>query len=231
MRISIVIPTYNHFQSELKGCLETLVRFTDLSDAEVIVVSNGSTDETNDYVTRMGNPFKLLAYPEPLGYTKATNAGIACARGDFVILYNNDNVLLDIGGWNEWVNILLDPFDQDPKLGITGPSKQWRGGRPWLLFYIVAIKRHLFGELGFLDEAFNPGAGEDTDFCLKALDAGYNVRQVPHELDKSEYSVPFPVWHKGGQTVNEVPGWPQIVARNELILQSRYGMGAVEKPK
>ena len=96
MKISIVIPTLNHLEDCLKPCLESIVNYTDLTDTEVIVVSNGSTDGTQEYVKSLGDKFILLDFPEPLGYSKATNEGIKVARGDFLLLLNNDLSLIHI---------------------------------------------------------------------------------------------------------------------------------------
>lgn len=224
MDYSIIIPTYNHLESDLRPCIESLVKMTTLSHLEVIVVSNGSTDGTDDFVKGLGEPFRLLSYPRPLGYTKAMNAGIAAAEGEFVVPFNNDNVLLDWAPKDQWLAILRAPFFfPDNRVGLTGPVRQYWAGRPMLPFYCVMIKRSLFREIGFLDEAFSPGAGEDTDFCMKATNAGYRVVQVPNESEgEYAYSIPFPIWHKGGRTVKEIPGWDGIVARNTKILDDRY---------
>ena len=227
MKISIVIPTLNHLDDLLKPCIEGLKAQTDFAaaDAEVIVVANGCKDGTRDFVESLGPPFKLLSFPEPMGYTKAMNAGVCAASGEFVVPFNNDIVLLDWGKKNIWLEIMGKPFEGDPKVAITGPSRMFRAHKPFIVFYCCMIRRKLILEAGMLDEIFSPGAGEDTDFCMKVLEKGYKVVQVPHEGDDKAYLIPFPIWHKGGSTVNEVPGWPDIIARNEKILQSRYGMG------
>ena len=90
---SIIIPTYNHCSDLLRPCLESIVRCT--SDFDVIVVANGCTDETKEYMLRVCNfdpRFKLIFVNEALGYTKATNLGIKAATGDFIILMNNNLV-------------------------------------------------------------------------------------------------------------------------------------------
>ena len=112
-KVSIVIPTYNHLSDALRPCLESIVKFTDLSSTEVIVVSNGSTDGTQDFVRALGEPFKLLDHPEPIGYPKAVNAGIREATGEYVVLLNNDTALLDQQA-NTWIDMMLQPFE-DPE--------------------------------------------------------------------------------------------------------------------
>jgi GT2 family glycosyltransferase len=48
------------------------------------------------------------------------------------------------------------------------------------------IRKSIFDKLGGLDEAFNPGYGEDIDFCYKARNAGYRVVQVPNDVNLKE---------------------------------------------
>lgn len=67
-KTSIIIPTYNHLEDCLKPCLESIIKNTDLTDLEVIVVANGCTDGTKEYVESLGDSFKLLWFDEPLGY-------------------------------------------------------------------------------------------------------------------------------------------------------------------
>ena len=76
MKISIIIPTYNHLEDCLKPCLESIKIYTDLTDVEVIISANGCTDGTREYVDSLGAPFKLVWSDVATGYTKATNDGI-----------------------------------------------------------------------------------------------------------------------------------------------------------
>ena len=214
--ISIIIPTYNHLEDCLKPCIESIIQNTDLSsNIEIIIVSNGSTDGTNEYISSLGFPFKLLSFAEPLGYTKAINEGLKIAQGDYIILLNNDCVILP---YSNWLEILKKPFE-DPHVAMTGPFKSNYPGTDlkFLLFFCVMIRKTIINELGLLDEIFNPGYGEDIDYAQKILKLGYKILQVPNEETHE-----FPIWHKESQTVHSVPQWEQIVKRNDQILRNRY---------
>jgi GT2 family glycosyltransferase len=226
-KISLVLPTYNRL-GDLRECIESVIRNTDLTDMEIIVVSNGCRDGTCEYVQSLGSPFHLLHWPQPLGYTKATNLGITVASGEYVLLFNNDNVILDWGN-RTWIEQLLKPFSA-PNAGVAGVAKQWRGGKPWVLFFCAMIRRNLFSRIGLLDETFSPGAGEDTDFCLKALAKGFTIHQVPVEHNSAEYQTEFPIYHKGSLTMQEIDNHDAVYRRNEAVLQARYGLGSTVKP-
>jgi glycosyltransferase involved in cell wall biosynthesis len=59
---------------------------------------------------------------QQIGYTKAINIGIKHSVGDFIILLNDDVLLLNQPK-NQWIEILHKPFIEDPLVGITGPVK------------------------------------------------------------------------------------------------------------
>lgn len=114
---------------------------------------------------------------------------------------------------------------------ITGPVKfSFKTGnvdREALAFWCVMMKRELFEELGLLDEIFNPGMGEDGDFCIKAALNGHPLVQVPVDethVFKKEKQPPstFPIMHRGSGTF----GWLDaggLIERNKRILDERYG--------
>ena len=239
VKYSIIIPTYKHFEDCLKPCLNSIIRSTDLSNVEVIVVANGcEDDETKEYVESLGDHFTLLWFDEALGYTKATNAGISNALGEYLILLNNDVVLFDRYDVNSpypyadvpintWINMLEQPFLEDPKIAITGPRKLYEKSiNYWfLVFAIVMIKRRLFDDFGLLDEIFNPGGGEDIDFAVKVQQAGYKIRQVPQDITDALHWKPdsgFPCYHAGEKTVFELDGWEGIFQGHMQIIADRY---------
>lgn len=229
MLASIIIPTYQHCDDLLKPCLESIKKHTNLHNTEIIVVANGCTDGTKEYVESLGQPFKLIWMKDPAGYTKATNEGIKEALGDYVILLNNDTVLLD-QQCNIWMDVLLEPFSRDSQMGITGPMKTFcpEAKRDFLIGFCVCIKRSLFGQVGLLDEVFSPGYGEDCDFCCKLEDAGYKIEQV---LPTNDYYGPnqmkgqFPIYHIGNVTFKNWPGGEELLAKNNKILRDRYVVG------
>jgi GT2 family glycosyltransferase len=176
--ISIVIPTFQHFSDCLKPCVESLIKYTDLNDIEIIVVANGCKDGTKEYIESLGAPFKLLWFDDPIGYTRATNEGIKVATGDYLVLLNNDTAMLQQEK-NWWVNALKAPFS-DPAMGITGIMMNHcpHADRDFLVFFCVMVKREVFDKIGLLDEAFSPGFGEDTDFCCRETN-GWVIPDIP----------------------------------------------------
>ena len=216
---SIIIPTYNHV-ALLKQCIESIKTTTDLKKTEVIVVANGCKDETEKYVLSLGEPFQLINSREPLGFTRAVNIGIMASSGKNIILLNDDAMILNWGNNDGWIKMLEAPF-ADPKMAATGASQDyWSKGNLFLIFFCVMIPKKLLLQFGLLDEVFNPGAGEDADFCIKVQQAGYKIRQVPREFN--DWKTEFPIYHIGHVTCGGVVGWDAIGARNTAILETRY---------
>lgn len=225
MKFSIVIPTLNRWDL-LEKCLESIRVNTDLTEGEVIVVSNGCTDLTRYmFDSKYKNKqFHIVSWHKPLGYPKAVNMGLSAATGDYVILLNNDTELFS----KDWADQLLKPFER-PEVGVTGLIKRYQGGKPWVLFFCAAIKREVINKIGLLDETFTPGCGEDIDYCIRAYNAGYSIVQVPEvELNNiagtNQMAGPFPINHIGGATVSKNPTQEITYARNMKIVESRYGL-------
>jgi GT2 family glycosyltransferase len=225
MKFSIIIPTYNRWDLLYK-CLTSIKDTTDLSDGEIIVVSNGCVDHTPFHFKNNFNRklFHIIEWPKPLGYPKAVNMGISAATGEYIILLNNDTILYN----NTWLEQLLLPFNNYPKAGITGLIKRYQGHKPWVLFFCAAIKREVINKIGLLDETFTPGCGEDIDYCIRAFSAGYSIHQVPEvKLDNvhgtNQVAGPFPIFHEGGATVSKNPTQEITYARNMRIIEERYG--------
>ena len=231
---TIVIPTYNHCDDFLKPCLESIIKFT--SDFEVIVVANGCVDNTREYLNKLclaDSRFKMIWSDEGLGYTKATNLGIKAATKEYIILLNNDTVLLE-QPVDTWVNMLVEPFKNDKQAGITGPVKfSWQCGglqREAMAFWLVMIKREVFNTIGILDEIFSPGMGEDGDFCIRAVESGYKLISVPNDVtggfESGIVNFGFPIWHAGNGTfADQVETKNEIIARNNIILSDMFGIG------
>lgn len=113
---SVVIPTYNG-RRYLEVCLESIFRHLpeDRSwSCEVIVVDNGSTDGTADWLAECYPRVRVVEEPRS-GFCHAANAGIDAARGRFVQLLNNDTEVT-----HGWIEAGLAPFS-DPKVGAVSP--------------------------------------------------------------------------------------------------------------
>ncbi len=203
MKISFVIP----FRDGLpftRRCLETLTATLPAGLAhEIILVDDGSTDGTRDWLRTLPGSCRPLLNERNLGYAVACNRGAAAASGEWLGLLNNDLELLP--GWLEPLlagaqrlrragvigNLQLraDTRELDHAgimIGADGKPAHMRtrppgDGQPpgYVAMSAVTaacalVPRALFAGLGGFDEGFRNG-GEDVDFCFRADAAGHRT--------------------------------------------------------
>jgi len=92
---SVIVVTYNNLEYT-RLCLESLFAKTAYPNYELIVVDNGSTDGTKEYLSELGRSrldVKIILNDRNLGFSGANNLGIRAAKGDFLVFLNNDTVL------------------------------------------------------------------------------------------------------------------------------------------
>ncbi len=168
---------------------------------EVVIVDNGSGPETTSWLRTLDD-VRIIYNPTNRGFAGGSNQAIAAAKGEYVVLLNNDTIVTE--GWLEG---LLDAFERVPALGVSAvrsnrvagvqmvydvPYKDIDGmhafaaGRRRLFrkqgFVIdraiglcLCISRRVIEEVGGIDERFGVGNFEDDDFCLRVRAAGYRI--------------------------------------------------------
>ncbi|WP_048149011.1 glycosyltransferase family 2 protein [Methanolacinia paynteri] len=88
--ISIVIPNYNG-KKFLENCLNS-ISGQSYSDSEIIVIDNGSSDGSAEYIKENFQGIILIENNENLGFTGATNQGIRQSNGEYILTLNNDTI-------------------------------------------------------------------------------------------------------------------------------------------
>jgi GT2 family glycosyltransferase/tetratricopeptide (TPR) repeat protein len=128
---SIVILTWNQLDYT-RQCMESLFKYTHCP-FELIVVDNGSTDGTLEYLQTLDRAhtacirIETIVNPDNVGFAKGCNQGMAVSWGDYIILLNNDVVLT-----SQWLQRLIRPLENAPQLGLVGPVTNYVSG-PQLL--------------------------------------------------------------------------------------------------
>lgn len=238
MKYSIVVPTYNHCDDLLKPCLESVFRYSQMSEVELIVSANGCTDHTWSYLQSLQHDFasigmsdhlKVVWNDRPLGYARANNVAISQATCDKIVLLNNDVLLLPQSR-NTWLNSLNTPFETGQNVGISCVVKSWSdpAAHNFAIFFCVMIHKAVFDRIGLLNEEYGTGGGEDTEFSIEAERAGFGVVECMSKYWNPQahiYSGSFPIYHKGEGTVHDselVPDWNSIFYRNSALLAKKY---------
>jgi FkbM family methyltransferase len=238
MKYTIIIPTYNHCDDLLKPCVDSIFKYTNIYDIELIISANGCKDNTFQYLEtlkkkyktlNLDNNLKIVWNEKPLGYSKACNVAITEASTDFIVLLNNDTILLEQDK-NIWLELLENPFKANDKCGIScvikGPSEP--AGRDFAIFFCVMIHKKVFDKIGLLSLDYGVGGGEDTEFSIECENAGFEVVEClknQWDSDSSLFVGSFPIYHKGEGTLHDknlVPEWDDIFLTNSLTLAKKY---------
>ncbi len=91
-KISVIIVNYNA-KYFLKICIGSVLKSEDLSDLEIIVVDNNSTDDSCKMLKKDFPAIRLIQNKQNTGFSKANNQGVAAARGEYILILNPDTVL------------------------------------------------------------------------------------------------------------------------------------------
>ena len=189
MLVSIIVPAYNA-AATLAECLQACLNQTH-EPAEVIVVDDGSTDDTPAIIETF--PVRYVRQ-ENRGPAAARNRGARIARGDVIAFTDADCVPEP-----DWIEGLVNRFDHTTvgvggTYGIRNDSsllarliheeivvrhKNFRDTVDFLGSFNVAYKKDAFEAAGGFDESFTFASAEDNDLAYRLQDAGGLLRFVP----------------------------------------------------
>ena len=232
--VSVIVVNWNG-AAYLAECLES-VRAQTWRDKELLVVDNGSTDGSREWL-RENAPgrFVLNELETNTGFAAGANTGIAAARGEFIALLNNDAV-----ADREWLACLLDKTSR-PEVGMVASKILFYGNRSLVdktghLFYpdglnrgrgageqdvgqfdrlseiffpdgcAALYRRAMLNDVGLFDEQFF-AYGDDADLGLRARWRGWCCEYAPRAR----------VYHRHSSTLGKYsPEKAFLVERNRL---------------
>ena len=183
MKVSVIIPAYNATKT-IDLCLESILK-QDFSDYEVIVVDDGSTDDTREKVKKY--PVRLISIPYE-GTSVARNTGFRASKGDILIFVDSDCVAK-----KDLIVKLIEPL-KNPKIGVVQawwevanqgrlvPALTYKTYEyftrnleypDFLWSYCFAIRRELVQKVGMFDVGWT--RMEDVAFAQKVIKEGYQI--------------------------------------------------------
>lgn len=115
-RISVITPLFNCL-SHTRAMVESLRASLPAGlSHEIILVDDGSTDGSREWLSGLGDPFRVILNERNLGFGAATNRGAAQAKGAVLALLNNDLILA-----RGWIGPMLRALDAlGPRAGLVG---------------------------------------------------------------------------------------------------------------
>jgi GT2 family glycosyltransferase len=240
--LSLVVLGFRNFDVTTRACLDSLVPWLEDPKIEVLVVDNGSPDDsaikTAQWCAQYPN-VKCLLGDANRGFAGGMNWGAEHATGKWLLLVNNDTI---------FPTYTLDALkqviqDAPDNMAMLGPvtNNAGNGQRLWkpeatlpewleigaklnqtptrqLMpayrcdFFCIAIRRDVWNQLGGLDLEFGLGYYEDFDFSLRLRKAGYK-QMITEDVF---------VAHTGSATFQGNASARALIKRNKKLLQSKH---------
>jgi glycosyltransferase involved in cell wall biosynthesis len=196
--VSVIVCSYNGAKT-LAQCLESLGKL-DYPNFEVILVDDGSTDDTREIAARF--PEVRYFHQTNHGLSHARNHGAAVAKGE-IFAYTDSDCMAD----PDWLYYLLSTLLSGDYAGVGGPNvsppaQNWvqacvaaAPGGPSHVLLTDTVAEHIpgcnmawyrwaFENIGGFDPEYHK-AGDDVDFCWRVQQAGHEIAFSPTAL----------VWH------------------------------------
>ncbi len=201
--VSVIVVTYGNL-ALTRDCIESIRADDTYGNVELVIVDNASTDGTpaylNDLARSSANVHVTLC-SQNAGFAAAVNVGLAQARGDYLVILNNDTVVTP-----GWLRGLVGHLSASPEIGLLGPVSNGvdnearvftRYTHPSemadeilditrtnmgevfdlesLSFFCVMLPRRVYEEIGRLDEGYGFGYFEDDDYCRRVAAIGLRI--------------------------------------------------------
>jgi GT2 family glycosyltransferase len=239
--LSVIIPNWNG-KRFLEECIDSIKAQT-FQDFETILVDNGSMDGSVQFVQeKYGGFVRIIRNEKNLGFAGGNNVGIRAAKGEYIVLLNNDT-------WTDprWLEELVKATEGDSCIGMWGSKIYSYGKRDQIeavgeLIYWDGLSRargqfdrdqgqyemmeeilfppgcgamyrkRVFDEVGLFDEDFFAYA-DDAEIGIRARLAGWKSLYVPRAI----------LYHKNSGTGGQYSPFKAFyVERNRFWIVLKY---------
>ena len=194
MITDIIIPVWNNLRLT-KQCVKTIKAFTWGIDYRILIINDGSTDNTENWleaIHKLQVPLiDHITLPANTGFNHAVNEGLRNIRDNaqYVVIMNNDIQVRD----NDWlISLILLARNYGrvgQKVGAVVPTTTDFSSRQSVLYndgkwyeevgYVpmscMLLPVKVVKEIGYLDESLDPNCQADLDYCIRLVDAGYKI--------------------------------------------------------
>ena len=229
--ISVIIPTYNRADFLLHAVKSVLAQ--SVRDFEIIVVDDGSTDNTRAALAAISNPQLHYHYQSNRGTPAALNAGLGIARGEWIARLDSDDEWLP-----DLLQVLVTHISRDPSLDVVyaraegmdkhGSSLPISVGAPLkfandpltsLLYgdsvcpIAVMYRRERANRIGNYDESI-PNV-EDWDLWIRLAARGCRFLYEPRVLARYRF-------HPQNATANHSPNFEKLLRNRQRVLDKFY---------
>lgn len=219
LRVDILVPIHNEWHV-LRPCLDSLEAFTDSPHVCITILDDGSDSFVQQrlaaWLESGGIPKRILRNETALGFVKNSNRGFRESTAERVVLLNSDTVVTP-----GWLDSMLEVMNDDDEIACVMPMSNQCSMHSldipmgWNIFQYAAdvrrkmkpipfdavtvggfcllIRREALDDVGFYDEIFGMGYGEESDWCMRARSRGWKVTGLPNTF----------VYHRGKATFKD----------------------------
>ena len=236
--VTVVVLAYNHLDYT-RLCIESLYKYTQDVDFELITINNGSTDGTEEYFNSLPHE-KKISFETNIGVDKAINHGFRIAEGKYTLNLSNDIVVT-----THWLKNLVTCAESDPSIAMVVPACSYSSNfqqvdlgyktleemqvlaaaynqsnpglweeKMRLVTYTCLFRTELQKAIGGFDEDFNPGAYDDD-----AIGFTFRRRGMKLILAKDTF-----VHHYGSVTFNAEYAKNNLPVRNRDLFYRKFGV-------
>ncbi|HTZ64169.1 MAG TPA: glycosyltransferase [Solirubrobacteraceae bacterium] len=208
-QVSLIIPVHSH-AALTEACLYSIADHTTHARYEVILVDDTADADTKRMLAGVAGA-TILRNESNLGFLRSMNRGASVARGDWLVLFNNDTEVT-----RGWLSAMLECATSAPDVGVVTPKFiypdgtlneaggiVWRDGTamnfgrcdlPSHFQYeyrretdygsaaALMVSAKLWKDVGGFDERYVPIYYEDTDLCFQARERGLRVLYEPEAV-------------------------------------------------
>lgn len=194
MQKDIIIIVNNQLRF-VKSCLESI--FANTKEYNLYVWDNGSTEPTAGYLKNLN--INLHINPSNEGFIIPNNTLVKQGNSPYIILLNSDTIVSR--GWDEKLISYLDERVlvtgyEGGILNEKGTGIKYVTGNKidYICGWCMCFSRQTYDQFGLFDENLKFAYCEDSDFCLRIKEQGYQIFALHEKL----------VFHYGSKTANEV---------------------------
>jgi O-antigen biosynthesis protein len=244
--VDVIIRGWNNLELTQR-CIDSITLNTEQPAFQITYVDNGS-DDIKSFVAQYSYGLQTVLLPFNHGSVRAINVGLSLAMfspSKYILLLDNDTEIPE--GDKLWLQRLVDYFEADEKVGAVGAVSDYVSGFqhadktfdifqkafegengekglgeppeiPLLVSFAMMLRKSAVEEIGWFDEAFEPGNCEDYDYSLRLREAGYKCL------------VANSVWmhHKGSQTFSNL-NFGELLQTNMNKLIQKWGVSKLKQ--
>jgi len=219
LKVSLIVPVWNRADQTVR-CLEGVRTHLSNKIDELVVVDNGSTDQTANVLERFEErssvPLRTVRHNQNIGFGPGCNSGVDISQGAIIILLNNDVRIL-----GDFITPIVQVLTEHPE-SLVGPQlvdfdSGWNsfGNKivPYVGGWLLGMWFLIWNELKGFDPQFVPCDFEDMDLSCRAVQKGIQLRQLT-----------LPVQHVGGTTARQLERRWEITEMNRQRFATKHGL-------